>query len=131
MFMKWEERLLYFCRILLSRQAGFCRSGDTTFLCQRVSTTSSFTCSKPPYLTRQKILAVATFVARRSGELWWPKTCSLFLHSRHGDICCSGDILPGRISSLGRQILLLLFLFFFHWFMSWSLFSCTIGLCKT
>jgi len=67
----------------------------------------------------------------RSGELWWPKTCSLFLHSRHGDICCLSDILPGRILSFGQQILLLIFLFFFHWFMSWSIFSCTIELSKT
>jgi len=69
--MKWGNELLYFCRILFPRQAGNCRYGDTTFLCQWVSATSSSTCSKPPYLARQD--------DSRHGELWSSKTWVLEL----------------------------------------------------
>ena len=76
MFLNWEERLLYFCRILLSGQAGSCGHGDRTFLCQWVSATSSSTCPKPPFLARHDIC--------RHSDIWSWKTWVLELHSRHG-----------------------------------------------
>ena len=152
MFLKWEERLLNFCRILLSCQAGFLSLWRHQLSWPVGFCHSSSTCLKPPFLARQDIC--------RHGDIWSWKTWVLELHSRHGDILLLGRHLARqdfvaiatgfgqtgqRTCNSRRQEMLCLagmtvadqnlqvaplfvFLSLVHVL---SLFSCTIGLSKT
>jgi len=126
MFLKWEERLFYLCRILWSPPIGFCRHSDMTFLCQWISAMHH------PLALNRLSSPGRTFFARANYGLqkhspWNSTSCQ-------GDICRLGDIpetlLPALATFVARTILLLLFLCFFLWFLSCLFFPCTIGLSK-